>query len=56
MQEIIVITLFIFALGYLWRQIRKNFQKEQEGCGGSCGAACSGAELERMSREMAKRS
>ncbi|WP_338876903.1 FeoB-associated Cys-rich membrane protein [Spirosoma sp. SC4-14] len=39
MQEIIIILVFIAAIGYLASRAYRSFSKKQAGCGKGCGCA-----------------
>jgi hypothetical protein len=39
MQELIVLLIFVVALGYLGNRAYKSFFKKEAGCGKGCGCA-----------------
>lgn len=39
MQELIILLVFLVALGYLGRRMYRSFAKKQAGCGKGCGCA-----------------
>ncbi|HWZ22483.1 MAG TPA: hypothetical protein VNW06_07490 [Cytophagaceae bacterium] len=53
-QTILIVLIFIGALGYLIFMIRNQFISKQNGCPKGCG--CSTVDLEKLEREMKKQS
>ena len=39
MQELLILLVFVVAVGYLGRRVYRNFSKKQSGCGKGCGCA-----------------
>lgn len=51
-ETIIILTLFLAALGYLLNTVRQSFRTKSGGCAKGCGGACSSIDFKKIEAEI----
>ncbi len=51
-ETIIIVMLFVAAVGYLLNVVRKSFSTKSSGCAKGCGSACSSIDFKKIEAEI----
>jgi hypothetical protein len=54
-ETIIIVMLFVAAVGYLLNVVRKSFSTKSSGCAKGCGSACGSIDFKKIEAEIKRK-
>ena len=54
-ETIIILMLFLAAVGYLLNVVRKSFSTKSGGCAKGCGSACGSIDIKKIEAEIKRK-